>query len=196
MKLYEISSNFQTLFEQLDAISSYEPSKSDSGLYVDDDGCVIIDLEAYKENMIEALFDTLDGIEQELETKAESIAVHIKELKAEAEQLKAEEKSLKKRRLAKEFQSDKLKEYLICCMNIAGCKKIDRPKALVSVRTNAESVCIADEKAFIEWAMQNNDSLLKYSEPEVKKTEVKNLLKSGEKVPYAKLERTQSLIIK
>ena len=196
MKLYEISSNFQTLFEQLDAISSYEPSKSDSGLYVDDDGCVIIDLEAYKENMIEALFDTLDGIEQELEIKAESIAVRIKELNAEAEQLKAEEKSLKKRRLAKELQSDRLKAYLIGCMNIAGCKKIDRPKAVISVRTNAESVCIADEKAFIGWAMQNNDSLLKYSEPEVKKTEVKNLLKSGEKVPYAKLERTQSLIIK
>ena len=196
MKLYEISSNFQTLFEQLDAISSYEPSKSDSGLYVDDDGCVIIDLEAYKENMIEALFDTLDGIEQELEIKAESIAVRIKELNAEAEQLKAEEKSLKKRRLAKELQSDRLKAYLIGCMNIAERKKIDRPKAVISVRTNAESVCIADERAFIGWAMQNNDSLLKYSKPEVKKTEVKNLLKSGEKVPYAKLERTQSLIIK
>ena len=189
MKLYEISNQFSNLFEQLDAISSYEPSKTNSGLYADDDGNVIIDLEAYKEDMITALFDTLDGIEQELEIKAESIAVHIKELNAEAEQLKAEEKSLKKRRLAKEFQSDKLKEYLICCMNIAGCKKIDRPKALVSVRTNAESVCIADEKAFIGWAMQNNDSLLKYSEPEVKKTEVKNLLKSGEKVPYATLQR-------
>ena len=74
MKLYEISSEFQALFEQLEAISSYEPSKSDSGLYVDDDGCVIIDLEAYKEDMITALFDTLDGIEQELEIKAESIA--------------------------------------------------------------------------------------------------------------------------
>lgn len=196
MKLYEISSNFQTLFEQLDAISSYEPSKSDSGLYVDDDGCVIIDLEAYKENMIEALFDTLDGIEQELETKAESIAVHIKELNAEAEQLKAEEKSLKKRRLAKELQSDRLKAYLIGCMNIAERKKIDRPKAVISVRNNAESVCIADEKAFIEWAMQNDDSLLKYANPEIKKNSVKSLLQDGKKIPYAALQRTQSLLIK
>ena len=57
MKLYEISSNFQTLFEQLDAISSYEPSKTNSGLYADDDGNVIIDLEAYKEDMITALFE-------------------------------------------------------------------------------------------------------------------------------------------
>lgn len=196
MKLYEISNQFSNLFEQLEAISSYEPSKTNSGLYADDDGNVIIDLEAYKEDMIEALFDTLDGIEQELEIKAESIAVHIKELNAEAEQLKAEEKSLKKRRLAKEFQSDRLKEYLIGCMNIAGCKKIDRPKALVSVRTNAESVCIADEKAFIEWAMQNDESLLKYANPEIKKNSVKSLLQDGKKIPYAALQRTQSLLIK
>lgn len=196
MKLYEISSNFQTLFEQLEAISSYEPSKTNSGLYADDDGNVIIDLEAYKEDMIEALFDTLDGIEQELEIKAESIAVHIKELNAEAEQLKAEEKSLKKRRLAKELQSDRLKAYLIGCMNIAERKKIDRPKAVISVRNNAESVCIADEKAFIEWAMQNDDSLLKYAAPEIKKNSVKSLLQDGKKIPYADLQRTQSLLIK
>ena len=69
MKLYEISNQFSNLFEQLDAISSYEPSKTNSGLYADDDGNVIIDLEAYKEDMITALFDTLDGIEQELERK-------------------------------------------------------------------------------------------------------------------------------
>ena len=61
MKLYEISNQFSNLFEQLEAISSYEPSKSDSGLYVDDDGCVIIDLEAYKEDMIEALLKNYDA---------------------------------------------------------------------------------------------------------------------------------------
>ena len=196
MKLYEISNQFSNLFEQLEAISSYEPSKTNSGLYADDDGNVIIDLEAYKEDMITALFDTLDGIEQELEIKAESIAVHIKELNAEAEQLKAEEKSLKKRRLAKELQSDRLKAYLIGCMNIAERKKIDLPKAVISVRTNAESVCIADEQAFIEWAMQNDDTLLKYADPEIKKTSVKTLLQGGKKIPYATLQRTQSLLIK
>ena len=53
MKLYEISNQFSNLFEQLEAISSYEPSKTNSGLYADDDGCVIIDLEAYKEKLAE-----------------------------------------------------------------------------------------------------------------------------------------------
>lgn len=170
MKLYEISNYYRALFEQFEMFEEVGEEQ--------------------------AWFDTLDGIEQEFDSKAENIAVYIKNLISDIAQLKAEEKALKDRRQTKEHKVDSLKKYLLSCMQKTDRRKIDKPKAVISVRTNAESVCIADEKAFIGWAMQNNDSLLKYSEPEVKKTEVKNLLKSGEKVPFAKLERTQSLIIK
>ena len=59
------------------------------------------------------------------------------------------------------------------------------------------SVKIDNEKAFVEWAQKNDhDNLLKYSQPEIRKTEVKNLINSGETVPGASLIRTQSLIVK
>ena len=52
------------------------------------------------------------------------------------------------------------------------------------------------QELVIEWAMQNDDSLLKYAAPEIKKNSVKSLLQDGKKIPYAALQRTQSLLIK
>ena len=52
MKLYEISSDFQTLFEQLEMFEEADEEQ--------------------------AWFDTLDGIEQAFDSKAENIAVYIK----------------------------------------------------------------------------------------------------------------------
>ena len=169
MKLYEISNDFQALFEQFEMFEEVSEEQ--------------------------AWFDTLDGIEQAFDSKAENIAVYIKNLTSDIAELKAEEKTLKDRRQAKERKIDSLKRYLLACMQRTDRKKIDKPRAVISVRTN-ESVCIADERAFIEWAMQNDDSLLKYADPEIKKNSVKSLLQGGKKIPYATLQRTQSLLIK
>ena len=86
--------------------------------------------------------------------------------------------------------------YLLDEMNAAGKKKIESPQAVISVRNNAESVNIPDEQKFIAWAEEHNDSLLKYAQPEIRRTEVKALLKSGQELPGAALARTQSVIIK
>ena len=170
MKLYEISNDYRELFEQFEMFE-----------------------EAGEE---QAWFDTLDSLEQEFDSKAENIAVYIKNLTSDIAELKAEEKALRDRRQAKEHKIDSLKKYLLACMQRTDRKKIDKPRAVISVRTNAESVCIADEQAFIDWAMQNDDTLLKYADPEIKKNSVKSLLQCGKKIPYATLQRTQSLLIK
>ena len=170
MKLYEISNDYRELFEQFEMFEEVSEEQ--------------------------AWFDTLDGIEQAFDSKAESIAVYIKNLTSDIAELKAEEKALKDRRQAKERKVDSLKKYLLACMQKTDRKKIDCPKAVISVRTNAESVCIADERAFIDWAMQNDDTLLKHADPEIKKNSVKSLLQGGKKIPYATLQRTQSLLIK
>lgn len=170
MKLYEISNDYRELFEQFEMFEEVSEEQ--------------------------VWFDTLDGIEQAFDSKAESIAVYIKNLTSDIAELKAEEKALKDRRQAKERKVDSLKSYLLACMQKTDRKKIDCPKAVISVRNNAESVCIADEQAFIDWAMQNDDSLLKYADPEIKKNSVKSLLQYGKKIPYATLQRTQSLLIK
>lgn len=182
MELYKISNVFSSLFDELDAIENYEPNENEEP--------------ANKDDMLTAWFDTLDGIEQEFEAKAENVAVYIKGLLAEAKQLKAEEQALKIRRQAKEKQAERLKEYLLNNMQEIERKKIDKPKAVISVRNNPESVEISNISEFVQWAIKNDESMLKYAEPEIRKTVVKNALKNGADVPFAKLVKTQSLIIK
>lgn len=96
MKLYELTESFAELFSQFEDINEYEPDTDADGQPIDGNGDIIEDVEAYKEKMLTAWFDTLEGIEGEFDEKAESIAVYIKQLKAEAKMLKAEKAQLQK----------------------------------------------------------------------------------------------------
>ena len=197
MKLYESAGIFAQLFDDFDVICSYEPEKNDNGDYVDDDGNVINDITAYRQELQEAWFDTLDGIEQEFEDKAENVAAYIKSLKAEADDLKEEEAALNRRRKVKENQIDRLKDYLLHSMMTINRTKIDTPKAKLSIRNNAESVQFDDEEQFIRLCLaRGQDDYLRYKDPELNKTAVKKALQSGREIDGARLIRTQSLIIK
>ena len=176
MKLYELTNDFAQLFEQFDEISELGD-----------------DTEEYQQ----AWFDTISGIEEEFEVKAEQIAAYVKALKAEAEALKAEEAFLAKRRKTKEKQAERLKKYLLESMQAIGRKKIDRPMAVLSVRTCPESVRFGDEKAFIDACMNSgHDEFLRYKTPEIDRAAVKEVLQRGEKVEGAYLARDQRIDIK
>lgn len=176
MKLYELTNNFAQLFDRFDEISKL-------------DG----DAEEYKQ----AWFDTLSGIEEEFEVKAENIGAYIKELTAAAKYLKAEEEALSKRRRAKEKQAEWLKKYLLDSMQDIGRKKIDRPMAVLSIRTNPESVHFEDENAFITLCQRNgSDDYLRYKAPEINRSAVKEALQAGQKIEGASLIRTQTISIK
>ncbi|MGN0608962.1 MAG: siphovirus Gp157 family protein [Oscillospiraceae bacterium] len=194
--LYEMTRDFEGLFEQYEAISDMEFASDGNGGYVDDDGNPV-DPAAAREEMVQAWFDTLDGMEQEIQNKAEAVAIYIKSITAEAEIIKAEESRLRSRRQSKEKAAERMKKYLMDCMTAAKLKKIDMPRAAISIRNNAEAVEITDEGGFIAWAQANDrDDLLKYSAPEIRKTFVKQDLKAEKDIPYAKLTRSQSVIIK
>lgn len=176
MKLYELTNDFAQLFDRFDEISKL-------------DG----DAEEYKQ----AWFDTLSGIEEEFEVKAENIGAYIKELTAAAKYLKAEEEALSKRRKAKEKQAEWLKKYLLESMQDIGRKKIDRPMAVLSVKNCPESVRFQDEKAFVDACMRSgHDEFLRYKTPEIDRTAVKEVLQRGGKVEGAYLAREQRIDIK
>lgn len=176
MKLYELTNDFAQLFDRFDEISKL-------------DG----DAEEYKQ----AWFDTLSGIEEEFEVKAENIGAYIKELTAAAKYLKAEEEALSKRRKAKERQAEWLKKYLLESMQDIGRTKIDRPMAVLSIRTNPESVRFDDENAFITLCQRNgSDDYLRYKAPEINRSAVKEALQAGQKIEGASLIRTQTVTIK
>ena len=177
--LYKLSERFQTLFDNLEAAQA-DPDATPE------------DKAAYED----AWFAGLCDIEDDFADKAENIAAWCKDLKAESEALKAEERALNARRKAKEHTAERLKAYLLGEMQAINLLKIDRPKARISIRNNAESPQFTDESAFVEWAKENADDLLRYSEPEINKTAVKEYLKSGGEIEGVTLGRTQSVIIK
>ena len=205
MKLYDLTSDFAELFEQFDEIDNWKPDTDEDGKPIDDNGNVIGNVTAYKENMLQAWFDTLDSIEELFEDKAVNIAMYIKNLRSDAEQLKAEKLRLEKRQSAKNKAADRLENYLLNSMQAIGRTVIDRPQALITIKQNPESTVIEDERKFIEWAEStNHDDLLKYEQPTVRKNDVKALIRKEDKenvpkeqrVKFAHLEKKTVLKIK
>lgn len=195
--LYNLTGSFVDLYDRFDEIDSYEPDRDENGSPIDSDGNVIDDVVELKEAMLTAWFDTLDGIEEEFEIKAVNIAVIVKSIKAEAEQLKAEKLRLAKRQAQKERAAERLEQYLLNSMQAIGREKVDKPQAVIRVKKNSESTVIDNEKSFIEWAETNGyNDLLKYKDPEVKKKEVKDLLKRNVELPFVHLERKTKIDIK
>ena len=196
MKLYEITAEFADLFDRFDEIANYTPDTDEYGRYITEEGDVIDDLDAYRQSYLTAWFDTLTSIEGEFNEKAENIAVYIKNLAADIAAMKQEERQLRERRVNAEKQCERMKRYLLNSMQVIGVKKIDMPRARMTLKLNPESVVIENEGALIHWAMEHDDSLLKYSEPEIKKSDVNSLLRMGQQIPYAHLERKESVTIK
>lgn len=194
--LYELTENFRNLFDEFEAIQNWEPAKDEFGNFVDDNGNIISDILQYKENMLQAWFDTLEGIEGEFEQKAEALALYIKNLNAKAEAIKSEKQKLEQRQKSAENKAERLKKYLLDNLQKMNRKKVETAKVAITTRNNAESAYISDETQLIEWALQNNNSLLNYQKPKLSKTAVKNAIKNGQDIPYAQLVRTQSVIIK
>ena len=194
-RLFDISQDFEALFDQFDAISEYEFPVDEDGRPVDDDGNPV-NPETAKAEMLEAWFDTLSGIKEEFNFKAENLAQYIKCLKAEAEDIDEEMKKLRARRDSRNKRIERLKNYLMENMEAVGITKIDMPKAKITIRKNAPSIKFDNEISFITM-LQNKgrDDLLKYSMPEIRKSEIKKLIRSGEKFEGARLESGRSVII-
>lgn len=194
-RLFDISADFAELFDRFDEIQEMEFEKNEDGQFVDAEGN-IIDPEIYKADMIQAWFDTLEGIEEEFNLKAENTAQYIKSLKAEEAAIKSEEDKLKKRRQQYSRKIECMTVYLKNCMEQMNVKKIETPKARITIRNNAPSLKIADEVGFISMLQENGrDDLLKYELPEIRKAEIKKLIKAGEVFSGAVLESSQSVII-
>lgn len=143
----------------------------------------------------EAITDTLDSIDAEIEDKADNICCAIKNLIAEAEAIKVEEDNLAERRKAKEKEAENLKSYLSNMLQAIGKDKIETSRNKITFR-KSEKVEFVNEAQFIEWAMSNDDSLLKFANPTVNKTAIKAAIKNGLVVEGAYLSTNQNIQIK
>lgn len=139
----------------------------------------------------EAVLDTLEAIDGEIEDKAVGYAMVMQQLKGEIEVSKAEEARLAENRRRKQAHIDRMMEYLSKSLLEVERREITTPLFRFSFR-KSESVEIDDmDKIPFEY--------MKY-EPKPDKTAIKKALKeaaaNGESVDYAHIEVKQNLQIK
>lgn len=140
---------------------------------VDNETGEIIDIEMF------------DSLQMERDEKIESIALYIKDLKAEAEALKAEKLAFAERQKVAENKVESLKNYLAYALKGQAFKST---KAVVSFR-KTQQVDIPDIYAL-------DENFLKYAEPTADKIAIKEAIKQGKTVAGATLVENTSIIIK
>lgn len=140
----------------------------------------------------EILFDPaqLEALQMERDGKIENLALAWKNLTAEAKAIKAEEESLAKRRKAAENAAERAKSYLEFVLN---GEQFKSPKVAVRYR---KSESVEPAPGFIDWALANDDSLIRYKEPEADRTAIKKAMKDGKEIPFVTLVTKTSMTIK
>lgn len=129
--------------------------------------------------------EMFDSLQMERDEKIESIALYIKDLKAEAEALKAEKLAFEERQKVAENKMKSLKNYLVYALKGQAFKST---KAVVSFR-KTQQVDIPDIHKL-------DENFLRYKEPEADKTAIKEAIKAGQTVKGATLIENTSVIIK
>lgn len=194
-RLFEISRDYDEMFNLFDEIDDLEPDVNENGEPVDMNGNVIDDIDTWHEAVKTQWFNELVAKEDEFDIKAENVAQYIKNLDVEIAALADEKKRIDARKKVKENKLERMKEYLKNCMLQTGREKIETAKVKLSIRNNAESVSIYDEKAFTEYYKESDPRFFKFK-VEIDKTAIKKLIQSGENIDGVTLERKKSLLIK
>lgn len=168
MTLYELMGDFQTLYEMAD-----DPD-------VDE----------------QAWFDTIEGIEGEIEDKAEGYAKVIATLSGNADACKAEAKRLNDREKAYRNKADFLKQMLQVAMEETGKTRFKTALFSFNVQKNPPSLKIAE-------GVQVPERYLIQQEPKVDNAAIKAAAKANDGTlmgtdgrPWAWLESTVSLRIR
>jgi hypothetical protein len=140
----------------------------------------------------QTLSDTMEGIEGELEVKAESYAKVMKNLEADVVGIKAEIDRLSERKKTIENNIKKMKETLQFAMETTGKTKFKTELFSFGIRKNAPAVVM--DEAYIENVPER---FLKYSDPTINRSAIKEAIQKGEDLEgLAHLEQSTSLSIR
>ena len=139
----------------------------------------------------QTIFDTLESMSGELESKATNVGFVIRNLEGMADQIKQAEDAMKKRRQSIDNQVKRLKAYLLANLQTAGISKVESPYFVLSVRNNPESVVVDAEIQIPPDYMREIPATY---EPD--KNLIKQAIKDGFEVPGCHLTKTQSVQIK
>lgn len=148
---------------------------------VDPETGELLDLEAFEQ------------LQMERDKKLEGMALWVKDLTATAAAIADEIKALQARKQAAERKAEHLKAYLSTLL--AG-EKFQTPRCSVSYRRTT-ALEVEEPDKLLRWLEESGySSCVKYRPPELSKSEVTKLLKSGVAVPGASLQNRLILGVK
>lgn len=148
--------------------------------------------EELDETALQAIRDTLDGLEGDLQTKAQSCAAVALNLEAWAKAAKEASKALADRARRIDKRAEALREYMRTSLEAAGLTKIEGPEFTVAIRKNPASVQIAPEADL-------GDEWMVFPEPPPPtpdKRKISEALKAGKQIPHCSLVQTTRLDIR
>jgi len=139
---------------------------------------------------LDAITDTLEGIEGQLQEKATNVAKFMQNLDATAKAIKEAEQKMAQRRRTIENRAQGLKDYLKHNMEASGITRIESPWFVLSVQKNPGAVEITDERQLPD------DFKIEVVTQKIDKAAIKAALKAGQDVPGATLVQGTRLAIR
>nr|DAX75128.1 MAG TPA: resistance protein [Caudoviricetes sp.] len=130
----------------------------------------------------------LNGINDELESKLESITYVIKNYKGDIEALRAEEKRLAEKRRTLERKNKYLEDYMFENMKSINKNKVKAGVFDLKIQKNPESIKIINPELITEDYLR--------IKTDIDKSKIKKALKEGLEVEGAELIQTEGLRIK
>lgn len=164
MKLYELTGNVLQLTDRLENGDVTEETK-------------------------QALTDTLESLEFDVEEKTENIVKLLRNMDAEREAYAREKARFAEKEQAIKKKQEWLKDYLYANMKALGREKVETELFKVSIRKNPPSVKVLDE-------MEVPTDYLVFQQPTLDKKKILNDLKNNIEVKGCALEQGESLYIK
>lgn len=158
MKLYELTSSYQQVLEIAEQLDA------------------------------ETLKDTLDAIEDAIETKVENTAFVIKSLEGNINLIDDEIKRLQAMKQTQQNNVRSLKEYIQDAMEQVGINRIQGKLIKIAIQNNPPSVRLAEDF--------NDDRYLIELAPKIDKRAILDDLKQGKEIQGAKIVQGKSLRIR
>ena len=137
----------------------------------------------------QAIKDTLEAIQGDIEEKADGYAKVIKELSADTDKITAEIKRLTVRKNTIQNNIAYMKQSLTSAMTVTGNTKFRTDLFSFNIQKNPPALVVDDEKAIPQ-------EYLIPQEPKVDKKAIIDFLKGGNDVPYAHIEQSEGVRIR
>lgn len=134
--------------------------------------------------------EALEALQMERSQKAENLALAVKNMKAEEDAIGNEIDALSARKAALKKHRERAQEYLRFVLD---GEKFSTPKVAVSWR---KSEAVEPDEEFLSWAMDNDDSFLRYKPPEINKTAIRAAIRAGQQVPHVRVVQSLNAQIK